>query len=396
MRLAFLVFLLVSSLSGFGHASIDQAAYNRLVERAQETRSDALIVYFNGKLHSENYFGKKPKQIEAMSSTKSIVSLAIGKLLTDGKISSIDQPVSDFYAEWKQDPEKSRITIRHLLNHTSGIAVTNNDDIYAARDMVKLALDATVTDPPGTRFLYNNKAVNLLPGIVHKASGERLDKFLAARVFKPLGIKNFRWALDNAGNPQGFAGFQVFPADLAKLGQLAANRGTWNGRRIIDEKWFDESVTTTKLDESCGLLWWIRHDEQFSVIDDAHINKLRNVGFDEPMLDKIASIKGRHRRDEFVALLNGRVLNKVGNWTQHYVPLLTKSGLRVARTEFGNPVGYSSDGFLGNNMAIYPEKNLVVVRMISWESFHVGARTQDGSGPNNFSDFYSLSYRIVR
>ncbi len=57
---------------------------------------------------------------------------------------------------------------------------------------------------------------------------------------------------------------------------------------------------------------------------------------------------------------------------------------------------YKTLGYLGNCMAVYPDKNLVVVRMISEESFLKGKGTKDGSGYNNFSDFFELTTKLIQ
>ncbi|MBK6364810.1 MAG: serine hydrolase [Saprospiraceae bacterium] len=205
---------------------------------------------------------KRTKKIEAMSSTKSIVNLAIGKLLTDSLIKSIDQPIYDFYPEWKQGMKKD-VTIRHLLNHTSGmqnIPLTTTE-IYPSPDFIKLALAAEIVNKPGTTFSYNNKAVNLLAGIVKIASKKRMDNYLAEKIFTPLGIEDFDWELDDEGNPHAMAGFQVLPKDFAKLGQLFIQKGKWEGKQLISEAWFSETGTPNPLEPTCGLLWWIDYEK---------------------------------------------------------------------------------------------------------------------------------------
>ena len=99
---------------------IDPAALEKLRKRAEEARSDAVVILKDGQLVADWDFGQKRGVIETMSATKSIVSLAIGRLIDSGKIKSLDQPISDFYPEWKQG-RKKLITVRHLLNHTSGL-----------------------------------------------------------------------------------------------------------------------------------------------------------------------------------------------------------------------------------------------------------------------------------
>lgn len=210
MRNAVLFFLIcpVFFLNVMGQQAIDQADLDALISRSQQTNSSALVVYLDGKLYYENYFGNRKQRIEAMSSTKSVVALAIGKLLTDGLLRSVDQYVYEFYPEWNVDV-KREITIRHLMNHTSGLQNYTNTsvEIYPSKDFVRLALDAQVIEKPGTRFRYNNKAVNLLAGIVEKASGKKLDVYLKGNLFSPMGISDFQWSKDKSGNPHGMSGF---------------------------------------------------------------------------------------------------------------------------------------------------------------------------------------------
>jgi CubicO group peptidase (beta-lactamase class C family) len=236
---------------------INKQALDQLLDAAQKSHTDALVVFKDGKQYDEWYFGKKPGKIEAMSATKSVVNLAIGCLITQGKIKSVDQPVCEFYPEWKQGRKKN-ITIRHLLNHTSGLQNLPRSDIeiYPSPNFVQLALTAELSDDPGTAFAYNNKAVNLLAGIVQKASGKRMDLYIKDEIFTPLGITDFSWTLDKAGNPHGMAGLQILPADFAKLGQLVLNRGKWNGKQIIAQSWFDISMRPgQEFEPTCGLLW---------------------------------------------------------------------------------------------------------------------------------------------
>src|SRR5699024_765363 len=96
-------------------------------------------------------------------------------------------------------------------------------------NFIQLALSASVADKPGTKFAYNNKAVNLLSGIIQKASGQKMDHYLRGGLFKEMGITDFNWRTDDEGNPIAMAGLQIYPSDLAKLGQLVLHKGSWKG-----------------------------------------------------------------------------------------------------------------------------------------------------------------------
>jgi CubicO group peptidase (beta-lactamase class C family) len=70
--------------------------------RAKESGSDAVVIIRDGRLVADWDFGRERGPIEAKFVTKSIVNLAIGRLMDQGKIKSLDQPVSDFHPEWNQ------------------------------------------------------------------------------------------------------------------------------------------------------------------------------------------------------------------------------------------------------------------------------------------------------
>src|SRR5678816_2520110 len=122
-----------------------------------------------------------------MSATKSIASLAVGRAVTLGVIPSIDAPVAHYYPEWRQG-QKAAITIRQLLDHTSGMQAGSSNEVETSPDVVQLALAAELSDAPGTHFYYNNKAVNLLAGIIQIASGKRMDELLRSDVFARMGF----------------------------------------------------------------------------------------------------------------------------------------------------------------------------------------------------------------
>ena len=142
--------------------------------------------------------------------------------------------------------EKKDITIRHLLNHTSGMQNFPNTsvEIYQSPDFVKLALAAEITDKPGTKFSYNNKAVNLLGGIVKGTDKGRELITIYMKRYLNRWVDDFDWTADEDGNPHCMSGFKVQPRDLAKLGQLYIQKRNWNGKQLINADWFDRNRYT--------------------------------------------------------------------------------------------------------------------------------------------------------
>jgi CubicO group peptidase (beta-lactamase class C family) len=356
-----------------GQVSIQQPALDSLVSEAARWHSDALVIWKDGKPYGEWYFGNPPKKIDAMSATKSVVSLAIGRLITDGTLKSVDQPVCEFYPEWKQG-RKQTITIRHLLTHTSGLQnlLRTDKEIDPSPDHVQLALAAELSAEPGMTFLYNNKAVNLLAGIVQKASGKRMDLFLRDTLFTPMGITNVSWVLDDAGNPYGMSGLKILPADFARIGQLVLNRGAWSGQQLIAESWLDLSMRPgQEQNQTCGLLWWLIPDRAAYVIDDAQIHKLEAKGMRADFVEKVRQLKGRYETHEAYAAALEKVFGP--DWRTdlslashpELASVLRPSSGGISRIECGRTIAWVAAGYLGQYLVIVPSANLVAVRMIA-------------------------------
>src|SRR5215217_6227977 len=238
-------------------AGLSEPALTELLKAAEQSGSGGLVLLRHGKLVGEWYFGGETHRIEAMSATKGMVALAIGLLVDEGKIPSVDTPVSAFFPEWK-DGLKGKVTLKHLLSHTSGLAANRTAfDIYESKDFVRYALDSEVVDEPGSKHAYNNKATNLIAGIVERASGEKMDVYLSRKLFTPLGIRDFRWDRDPSGNPVGMAGLQLHPVDFAKVGQMLLQGGTWQGKRILSASYIQAlgGAPSHPRMPTAGLLW---------------------------------------------------------------------------------------------------------------------------------------------
>jgi CubicO group peptidase (beta-lactamase class C family) len=341
---------------------IDNVSLERLHERAKETDSDAVVIVKDGRLVADWDFGQQRRPIEARSVTKSIVNLAIGRLIDQGKIKSLEQPVSEFYPEWNQG-RKKLITIRHLLNHTSGLESPRVAlEIDRAPDCIQYALAAELTDDPGSKFYYNNKATNLLAGIVQRASGKRMDVFIREEIFEPLGIKDFGWSLDKAGNPYAMAGLQIRAIDLAKIGQLMLDEGAWKGRQIVSKEWVRKSVAPGQsLDTSCGLLWWIvKPVPGPQAVDEGLVKFFKDHGMTAQSVKKLEPLMGKPLDTEAaweavrMILRSDEVLNKK-------LMELNKDFAHVWMPE--RPVlGFAAEGSFGQYLFVSLRHRLIGVR----------------------------------
>jgi len=121
-------------------------------------------------------------------------------LVEEGKL-DLDAPVSRYLDEWDAKGDKQRVTVRHLLTHSSGLPAyaplwreLRGRDAYARR-IGAMGLDYT----PGSRTVYSDFGLMLLGFIIEEVTGQTLDVFLDERVFDPLGMR------DTGYNPRSWA-----------------------------------------------------------------------------------------------------------------------------------------------------------------------------------------------
>lgn len=386
--MGWMVLMLAANAAASAPVPVDRALH-ALREGAVASQSDAMEIVHDGQILAQYQRPGEPVQpIDMMSATKSVVALGIGLLLDDGRIRSLDQPVSDFYPQWRQG-DKARITLRMLLNHTSGLQnVPSAVSIYSAPDAVQLALDAPLDNTPGTHFSYNNKAVNLLGGVIAKASGMPLDQFLQRRLFAPLGMKHSGWSKgerDQANHPYAMAGWTATVDDAARIGELVLADGRWRGRPLVSAQYIHEMVAPgQRFDPTCGLLWWRLPAWQRLQIDDASLSMLRAGGVPAAWVDELGVLRGRHF-DSLIAL-EMAVVRALGKDFPQFMAL--PESRRVAPGEFGHArygpfVAYAAEGDHGEYIVVVPRAHLVAVRQIT--AAH--GRSGDGEAVTGYADF---------
>ncbi len=206
------------------------------------------------------------------SCTKSFTSALVGIALDKGYLSSLHQPVLDFFPDLQyanRDPRKRSITLENLLTMTSGVAWweyvafdSRNTLMQMERssDWVQFFLDRPMVEDPGTRWNYNTGDAHMLSAIVQKKSGQTLSEFAAANLFAPIGITSVNWPADRQGISFGGRGIYMTARDMARFGYLYAREGVWDGRQIIPAEWVRESTEkkfVAKFGNDYGYLWWL-------------------------------------------------------------------------------------------------------------------------------------------
>ncbi len=197
------------------------------------------------------------------SVTKSFTALAVMQLVDAGKL-KLDAPVQR-YIPWFRVAdalESQTITVRDLLNQTSGLSRTSVQSVDLKREAgleqaVRTLQDARLSATPGTRFQYANENYTILGLLIEEVSGQSYDEYMRDHIFTPLDMQTTftkRASAEQAGLAQGYntffgfpfarpqphlrydlpAGFMISSAqDLSHYLIAQLNRGIYQGRQVV-------------------------------------------------------------------------------------------------------------------------------------------------------------------
>ena len=357
---------------------LDGPALDRLIKAAEASESDSLLLVKDGRIVVERSFGRRHGPIDTWSVTKSVASLAVLALIADGKIASLDVPLSTFFPEFARG-DKAAVTLRHVLTHASGIAhgVKDAKRLNAQKDRLAFVRRLPVKTAPGTRFSYNNEASQLLAGVVKEASGVSFDKYVTKRIFEPIGVDEPGWARDRSGGIQTYYGLRLRARDLARIGLLLLHHGRVGERVVLPEHLVRQAAAPSATNLSYGLLFWRR----------SNLVQVDDVASRIPEGDLLAPFAGRVFRSEVEYF--DIVTKELGVKQPKQLVEMHSTKSRVLR-ELPGEVGFYAVGGLGQRLAIYPSAGIVAVRqhrrrpgddsrksIVSWRSFYTDVEALD-------------------
>jgi CubicO group peptidase (beta-lactamase class C family) len=268
------------------------------------------------------------------SLAKAIVGgLSLQVALEDGRL-AVDDPAARFVPQWRDDPQKRRITIRHLATHSSGLEDAEQDGLpheqlpgwkgrFWRRDPDPFTIardEAPVLFPPGTQYAYSNPGMAMLAYCVtaalRDAPQQDLRALLRERVYEPVGLRDGDWSIgygatywvDGLPLVANWGGGSFTARAVARLGRLMLRRGDWDGRRVLDAGWAARAVayagtplpprSAADPRPASGLGWWTNED---GVWPDVPRDAFAGAGASHQVLLVVPSL-------ELIVVRNGRGL----------------------------------------------------------------------------------------
>lgn len=223
------------------------------------------------------------------SMAKALVGgVAVAVAMNDGRL-TIDDPASKFIPQWRNDPVKAKITLRHLGSHTSGIDDAEADKLPhdkltgwkgdfwkrlpPPRDPFTLSRDiAPVVFSPGERILYSNPGIAMLAyattAALKDAPESDLRTLLRERVMRPIGVPDSEWnvgygqtvTVDNLPLVGSWGGGGFTARATARVARLMLREGDWEGRRLLTREAVRAVTSDAGLPGSGAIGWWSNND----------------------------------------------------------------------------------------------------------------------------------------
>ncbi len=330
-------------------AGLEASALNAWKDGLASSGTSGLLVIRRGAIAFEWY--SPNAGVDQPHGTASMAKALVGGMsllvaLSDGRIAP-DDLASKYIPGWRTDPLKSKITIRQLATHTSGIEDAEQDLLPHEQlpgwkgafwkrlpDPFSVALrQAPVLFEPGSRYAYSNPGMAALAyAVTASLNGGDIRSLLKDRIFDPLGIPEGAWSigygrayeLDGLNLYANWGGASFTARAAARVGQLMMQQGMWNGRELVRRSAVKEVATyagmptperiTDRFAPASGLAWYTNAD---GVWPDVPRDAIAGAGAGHQVIVAVPSL-------ELVVVRNGQAMNVRNSefWTPIYAKVL--------------------------------------------------------------------------
>lgn len=208
----------------------------------------SVLVMRNGKIVAEGY--AEPFDENSLhrmySVSKSFVSIAIGVLEAEGKI-SINDTIGQYFPDYVNENTDERIVntkIVDLLRMASPFKMGSTYNGRTDMNWTETFFTATVGKEPGTEFLYDTSATHILGVIVERVTGEDFLEYLKEKALLEIGFSENSWCVKA---PEGYAwggsGVQCTTRDLAAFANLVMHKGEYNGKQLLPRDYVEAATS---------------------------------------------------------------------------------------------------------------------------------------------------------
>lgn len=239
------------SVAGMGW---NETAIQPLKDYLIQKNTKSFLILVNGRIVMEEYFNGHAAATTWPwnSAGKTLVTTTTGIAQEEGLL-NINNKVSQYInTGWTSAPlaKENLITVRHLLTMTSGLS--DSSELVIPSKLTYMA-DA------GTRWSYHNVFQKLMD-VVAAASNQNFETYFDAKLKNKIGMEGF-W-----NNGVIYKIYHSNTRSMARFGLLALNKGKWNTEQVINQTFFNESISTSQnINPGYGYLWWLNGKTSYMV-----------------------------------------------------------------------------------------------------------------------------------
>jgi CubicO group peptidase (beta-lactamase class C family) len=240
-------------------ADIQPGNCTRAANYSEKNRGFSVLVIQNDKTVFEHYAngGGADMRCKIFSGTKSFWGTAALCAVRDGLI-KLDDRVADTITEWKNDPRKSQITIRQLLNQTDGIEPAPHLHSDSIHDRDAVAIQLPLVASPGTEFAYGPSHLQIFNEVLRrKLNGRSTISYIQENLLSPLDLTSLEFKKDGRGSPLPASGFELTAREWARFGELILGRGNYHGKQIVPSSLLAQAFIGSSANPSYGFTLWL-------------------------------------------------------------------------------------------------------------------------------------------
>jgi CubicO group peptidase (beta-lactamase class C family) len=259
--------------------ALDELTIEEGAGRARAMGSRALLVMHRDELVAERYFVADDARtlLPATVIARPVAAMAVGLALADGRLRSLDSPVSTWLHEWEGEA-RGRITLRQLLEETSGLetggeirgllrhaplehtaslprfATARGVRMLLGNDYESSALGFRLDHEPGGFHNVSPANLQLAAVIVERATGRPYEHLVDARLWRAVGAGHAQLQLDRrAGMPAAHCCWRATARDMLRVAALLANDGKHGERQVLPPGWVSEMARPSRVSAGTGL-----------------------------------------------------------------------------------------------------------------------------------------------